>query len=98
MRHLGMVGLLIVLAACGQHRIAGTAFEWDNAQRVTVGMTEAEVVALIGKPNSVSTAGNVQVWGWVYSYATFGAVNSRHVSFSFKDGKVSAVPNLTQFR
>lgn len=81
--------LLLNLASC-----AGTSFEWDNARQVKIGTSEAELTALLGKPYLVKTQGDVQVWVWSYANGFSG---SRAVSFSLKDGKVVAVPNLAQF-
>lgn len=81
--------LLLSLTGC-----AGTSFEWDNARQVKIGTTEAELTALLGKPYLVKTQGDAQVWVW--SYAS-GISGTRVVSFSLKDGKVTAVPNLSPF-
>lgn len=80
----------LLLAGC-----AGTAFEWDNAKQVRIGTTEVELISLIGKPYIVkSQPDGSQVWVW--SYAS-GFTGTRFVSFSLKDGRVSAVPNMSQF-
>lgn len=94
MRPFPVLIAAIVLAGCAT---AGTKFEWENARKVTVGMPEDEVVALMGKPNSVTTRADVQVWTWIYVSAGLGSVGSRRVTFPMKDGRVTAIPNLTQF-
>lgn len=85
---------MLALAACAS---SGTAFEWEKARQVTIGATESELIALMGKPNSVVTRGDSQTWIWVYAEASPLGVNSRRVSFPMKDGKVTALPNLAQF-
>lgn len=90
--------ILLAVLTLGGCAASGTAFEWDNARKVTVGMTEADLVRLLGKPNSVTTRGDMQVWSWVYVSASPLGVSNRHVTFPLKDGKVTAVPNLSTFQ
>lgn len=94
MKSIFVLALLSLLAGCAS---AGTSFEWDNARKVSVGMSEAELVALMGKPNSVATTGDSQQWTWIHVTAGLGGTSSRRVSFGLKNGRVSAVPNLAQF-
>jgi hypothetical protein len=95
MRILGIVALCAALAGCAS---SGTKFEWDNASKVTVGMTEADLVATMGgRPNAVTTRGNVQGWTWIYVSANPLEVGTRRVSFGLTDGRVTAVPNLSAF-
>lgn len=87
--------LALWLAGCAS---VGTAFDWDKAREVKVGTTEAELVALLGKPNSVVNHGNNQSWTWVHvSSSVFTGAESRRVTFPLKDGKVTALPNLASF-
>lgn len=46
MRALVAASMLALLAGC-----AGTDFTYDNARKVRVGMTEAEVARLMGPPS-----------------------------------------------
>lgn len=90
-----LIAVAIGLAACAA---AGSSFDWQKAKMVTVGMTEAEVVELMGKPTSVMTRGDTDTWGWVYaSSSVLTGISRRNVSFQMKSGKVVAVPNLSQF-
>jgi outer membrane protein assembly factor BamE (lipoprotein component of BamABCDE complex) len=85
-----IIVLAFLLAGC-----AGTHFEWDRAKQVRVGTTQEELVALMGgRPYAVKTRGDVEVWIWSYADATGG---TRFTSFEVKNGKVSAVPNMSQF-
>ena len=53
---------LLVVAALA---LAGTPFEWETAKGVHVGSTQAEMVALLGKPYVVNTqTSGEQVWIW----------------------------------
>lgn len=64
---------------------------WDRARQVTVGMTEAEVIALLGKPNEVLVVGKNITWKW--SAFTVGG-GYRWLSLPMREGKIAAVPAL----
>lgn len=84
-----IVALLgLVLAAC-----AGSDFDWDQARKIKPGMSEPELVSLMGKPHTVSTQGERQVWVWVYVGAFSG---SKSVSAILKDGKVAQAPTIPE--
>lgn len=83
--------LIALLMAATVADCAGTRFSFDEARQIKVGMTEAEVTERLGRPYSVATRGDTQVWVWSYS-STFG--DTRAISFIFKDGKVQAVPPI----
>lgn len=87
MRALIAASLLALLAGC-----AGSNFSYDNARQVRVGMTEAELTALMGRPYSVSARGDEQMWIWSRANAFTGS--SRAVSFKLKDGRVIEVPSI----
>ena len=80
------IALSLCLAAC-----AGTKFSFDDARRVQVGMTEAQLQEILGAPTAVVARGDQVVWVWSYADAFTG---SRSVSFVLKDGVVATVPNL----
>lgn len=80
------LAILVGLSAC-----AGTRFSFEEARQIKVGMSEAEVTDRLGRPYSVTTRGDTQVWVWSYASSFGGA---RAVAFVFKDGKVSAVPTI----
>lgn len=75
------------LAGC-----AGTRFSFEEARQIKVGMTEAEVTERLGRPYSVATRGDAQVWVWSYANGLTGG--HRSISFIFKEGKVHAVPSI----
>ena len=66
----------LLLTACAT---AGTKFDFSQARQIRVGMTEQEVVQIMGKPMSVTARGQSQVWVW--SYAKAGAFS---VKFSLE--------------
>jgi outer membrane protein assembly factor BamE (lipoprotein component of BamABCDE complex) len=75
--------LALFLTAC-----AGTPFEWENAKAIRVGSTQAELVALLGKPYMVKSQAGQEVWIWSYS----GLDGTKLVSYGLKDGLVTTVP------
>lgn len=82
---------LLTLVAIG---CAGTRFSFDSARQVRVGMTEAEVTKIMGRPYSVNSRGDVQVWIWSQANGFTGAHQS--VSFPMRDGKVESVPKIPE--
>lgn len=87
MRYLATLGLLAVLAGC-----AGSNFSYDNARKVKVGMTEAQVTQLMGRPTSIASRGNEQMWMWSHGNGFTG--NGKAVSFKMSEGKVIEVPTI----
>lgn len=81
--------VVVVLALTG---CAGTDFSYDEARRVKLGMTEDQVVQLMGAPYSVVSRADGQMWVWSHANGLTGA--SRVISFKFKDGKVIEVPPI----
>lgn len=84
---LAGIGLACALVGC-----AGTRFSFDAARKVTPGMTEAEVVNLMGKPYSVVARPDQQIWVWSQANGMTGSHQS--VSIGFRDGKVITVPTI----
>jgi outer membrane protein assembly factor BamE (lipoprotein component of BamABCDE complex) len=72
--------LLAALVGC-----AGTSFRWEDTAKIHDGMTESEVVAILGKPYARSQSGSITVLTWSYASA-FGS--ARAVAYQLKDGKV----------
>ncbi len=88
-----MKNKLIIAAACLLFAgCAGSSFKFDEARKVEVGMTEAQLTNLMGSPYSVVSKGDHQVWIWSHANAFSG--NSQVVSFVMKDGKVSSLPTI----
>jgi hypothetical protein len=75
-----------LLAAC-----AGPRFSWDTARQMKLGMSEAEVTALMGPPSLVRAQGGRHVWVWSHANVFEG---SRAVSAVFEEGKVVATPDI----
>ncbi|MFP5419903.1 MAG: outer membrane protein assembly factor BamE [Gammaproteobacteria bacterium] len=87
MRALIAASLLALLAGC-----AGTNFSFDNAAKVKPGMTEAQVTQLMGRPYSVVSRGDSQMWVW--SHANGFSGSSKSISFEMREGKVVSVPSI----
>lgn len=85
-----VAALGISLTAC-----AGTQFDWAQAKRVQIGTTEDELISLLGKPYLIRTSGDVQVWVWSYADGFVGRTGV--VSFELRNGRVTAIPNMSQF-
>lgn len=84
--NLLLAALMFLVAGC-----AGTQFEWATARQIKAGMTENEVIALMGPPYLVKSQGGTITWVWSYADAFSG---SKSVSVVFKDGKVSDPPPI----
>jgi hypothetical protein len=84
--------LVLALSGC-----AGTSFSYDDARKVTVGMTEEQVTQIMGPPYSVVSRSDGQMWIWSHANGMTGA--SRVISFRLVDGKVVEVPTIpTSFK
>src|SRR5690606_36989807 len=60
--------LVLALAGC-----AGTDFRWEDTEKVHDGMTEAEIIAILGAPyQRVQAAGGMTVLTWSYATALGG--------------------------
>ena len=75
------LGLLLLLAGC-----AGTPFRWQDVDRVHDGMTEPQVVAILGPPDSRSQVNNRLTLVWVHVNPLTTRVRS--VGFTLVDGRV----------
>lgn len=87
MNKLIIAAICLFIAGC-----AGSSFKYDNARKVEVGMTERQLTALMGKPYSVVSKGDTQIWIWSHANAFTG--NSQAVSFIMKDGVVESLPTI----
>lgn len=87
MRALATLLAVTFFAGC-----AGTNFSYDKARQVQVGMTEGELIELMGKPYSVIARSGSQMWVWSYANSLSGS--SRAVSYELRDGRVVSVPEI----
>jgi hypothetical protein len=89
MRYATIAILVLVLAGC-----AGTNFSYQRASKVTVGMSESEVVSLMGRPYQVISMPDSERWIW--SHANGFSGSAKAMSMEFRGGHVSAVPKIPQ--
>jgi len=87
MRAIPMLMLVAALAGC-----AGTNFNYDNARRVKVGMSQAEVLQIMNKPYSVTQNGSNEIWVWSRANGFTGS--TRAISFILSGGFVVGVPDI----
>lgn len=71
---------------------AGTQFTWDQARQIKQGMSEDQIVALMGKPHTVRSSNGQQVWVWVWVNTLAGSTKT--VSVVMVDGKVKEAPEI----
>ena len=87
MRRIALLFAVLALAAC-----AGTRFSFENARKLQVGMTEAQVSQIMGRPYQVTVRGDQTIWTWVFVNAITGA--NRSLALPFKDGKLTDAPKI----
>jgi len=57
---------------------------WAAVKRLRLGMTTAEVIAIMGRPQNVSTDADCESWGWAWPGAQY--------QLTFRQGTVSGLP------
>ncbi len=83
-RFLGLA-LLFSLPACATH---GSDFRMEDARRVSLGMTQSEVIEIIGsKPSDVHEDATGELWMWNRVVVTVFSNQSKSFAVKFKDGK-----------
>lgn len=87
MKKIAAILFSLILAAC-----AGTNFDWDTARQIKEGMSEAEVVRLMGNPTASRATENGIVYAWTHVNGMTMATKT--VSVVFKDGKVVSAPSI----
>jgi len=72
----------LFLASCISH---GRNFSLDDAKRVELGMTEVQVIEIMGEPTNTSIDLSGKLWMWIY---VDPAMNSKSFAVKMKDGQV----------
>ena len=82
---------MALLTAC-----AGSgAIKWDQARSIKVGMTEAQVTSLMGRPYQAQVVGNDGTYRWVWVNVNMMTGGSpEKMTAEFKDGVVVSVPMI----
>lgn len=71
---------------------AGRPFDTVAAQNITVGMTEVEVVAVLGAPQQVHVDDTGGRWlGWVYTRGSIFGQKVQQFLVRIADGKVDSI-------
>ena len=70
----------VLLAAC-----AGTPFSWEDTARIQNGMTEADVVTILGNPRTRAQSGNVVILTWAFGTPA----GAKAVAYRLVDGRVT---------
>ena len=84
--------ILATVVAAGLVGCAGTNFNWDNARQVKEGMSEQQVLSLLGKPNMTTSTPNGLIYVWSFANGFTGS--ARSVSVIMKDGVVVSAPSI----
>jgi hypothetical protein len=85
------VAAFLTLAGCVS---VGTNYDPNRVSALHAGMSEAEVVALLGKPNGVATNANGQrVLFWMHSTGSMFGGSARSLTLVFgPDGRLLEAP------
>ena len=88
---------LLIFAAFGLAGCVSMGTNYDSAtmQQLRVGMTKAEVIQMLGKPNQVVTnPDGSERLVWVHSTGSMFGANARSVGLPFgPDGRLTDVPH-----
>lgn len=88
--------ILLLLAGCAS---VGTNVNMATVDSLKPGMTQAEVISVVGRPNvRTRLADGSEQWIWSYGHAnTFGSTKSNAVMVKFgPDGRYLGVMSQTQ--
>lgn len=84
--------ILAAVVAVGLAGCAGTNFNWNNARQIKEGMSEQQVLSLLGKPNMTTSTPNGLIYVWSFANGFTGS--ARSVSVIMKDGVVVSAPSI----
>jgi outer membrane protein assembly factor BamE (lipoprotein component of BamABCDE complex) len=86
MARLASLMLALLVVACAT---VGRDFSFEDAQRIQLGMTEVQVLEIMGKPTNKSLDGTGELWMWMYVTSTIGSPpNSKSFAVKIKSGQV----------
>jgi hypothetical protein len=92
MRKHRLVFAALTLAGCVS---MGTNYDPAAVERLRIGMTKAEVIQMLGRPNQVITnSDGSERLVWVHSTGSMFGANARSVGLPFgPDGRLADVPH-----
>jgi hypothetical protein len=97
MKKITMLGAAMLMAGCVS---VGTNYDVNALSQLKPGMSQADVIGLLGKPNTEAKLPDGKtVLGWVHSTGTaFGGASARSVSLQFDpNGKLVDSGYQTRF-
>lgn len=81
-----LLTLLMLSGACAS---TGRDFSFDDARRIKLGMTEAQVLEIMGRPTNKSIDLSGELWMWIYVTSTIGSPpNRKSFAVKLRDGQV----------
>ena len=84
-----VLGALMVPLLTGCVTARGPNFQMEDARRVEIGMTKAQVVEIMGfEPSSVHEDASGELWVWVHVTPT---LSSKSFAVKFKDNKALSI-------
>lgn len=86
MKFTALILILLLLVGC-----VGTHFKWDDARKITPGMTTTEVTKLIGTPNNITSRNGTLIYVWVYMDSL---MSTRTLRIDFKNDKAITAPPI----
>jgi len=87
-----MLVLSVLIAGC-----AGTSFKWDQARQIRDGMSEKELVSIMGSPYQVRVGEDgQQLWQWVHVDLYGFSGGTKTLNVQVKDGKVVKAPAIPE--
>jgi len=81
--------VLVLVTAC-----AGTPFNWEDTAKIKDGMSEPEVVSILGRPYSRTQSGNRSTLVWSYAQGFGGGAKA--VAYRFVDGRVVGTTTINK--
>jgi len=83
---------LVIAAGCAT---GGRYFNWQQVQQLRPGMTERQVISIMGSPYSTAVRDDEDIFTWVWVVVgPVGVDTSRSVALKFRDGRLEAVPRI----
>lgn len=87
-KFIAMLAVLVLTACAGSGSI-----NWNDARKIKVGMTEKEVIEVMGSPYQAQVVGNDGVYRWVWvDVNLMRGGGAQKMSAELKNGVVVNVP------